>query len=386
VHTRRRQTGPAHVLPLAVLLLAPLVACGPAPVAEVATAEPSAAAATAPAAPLAEVATATDAVFAAFHAGSTPGCAVGVHLDGEVVHEAGYGTADLEAGLPITPDTVFDVASVSKQITAGVVMALVVDGELALDDPVGAWLPDLDVSPATITVGDLVHHTSGLPDYIDLLDADYADVTTADDALAVLQGAEASGEPGTTFEYSNTNYFLLGQVVEAVTGQSLADVADERIFDPLGMDASRVRDDQGTLDPGQAVGYAEADGGWEPVLSAWRQTGDGAVHTTVGDLLRWASLFLEPPREAGVGSDGWLDLMRTPGPVPDEDGAGYGGGLVLLDIDGEPLLFHSGAWVGVSSYLLVQPADRLAVAVACNVDDLDAESLGDAVAAVWAAT
>jgi CubicO group peptidase (beta-lactamase class C family) len=359
-----------------VLLVVAAASCGPRPAADDGRA-------TSAGAPPGGLAAATGAVFAGFDDASTTGCAVGVHRDGATRLATGYGAADLAAGTPMTGDTVVDVASVSKQITAGIVMALVLDGDLSLEDDVAAHLPDLGLTPGRVTVADLVHHTSGLPDYLDLLDAGYAEVTTAADALAVLAGVEAVA-PGTAFEYSNTNYFLLGQVVEAVTGRSLVDVAEDRVFGPLGMRDTRIRDDQGTIDPGQAVGYAEAaDGTWEPVLSAWRQTGDGAVHTTAGDLLRWARLFLDPPRPAGVGSAAWLDLMLTPGPVSDEDGAGYGGGIGLYELDGEPVLHHGGSWVGVSSALQVQPADDLAVAVLCNVDDLDAEALGDAVVDVW---
>jgi CubicO group peptidase (beta-lactamase class C family)/superfamily II DNA or RNA helicase len=324
---------------------------------------------------------ATDAVFASFDAGVTPGCAVGVLDDGAVRHAAGYGAADLDAGEPITAETVFDIASVSKQITAGVVMDLVLDGDLSLDDPVADRLPDLDLPP-DVTVGDLVHHTSGLPDYIELLDAEYEDVTTAEDALAVLEGAEADEVSG-SYEYSNTGYFLLGQVVEAVTGDPLPVVAEARAFGPLGMGDTRIRDDQGTIDPGQAAGYEGAGRVWGPASSGWRQTGDGAVHTTVADLLRWAALFLDEPRAEGIGSRAWLDLMLTPGPLPDEDGAGYGGGIVLDEVDGEPLLWHTGSWIGVSSSLEVRPADGLAVAVLCNIDDLSAEALGDSVVEVW---
>jgi CubicO group peptidase (beta-lactamase class C family) len=361
---------------LSVVLLAVLsVGCGGSPGEDAAAARPEAQDA-------GRATAATDAAFDGFDVASTPGCAVGVLRDGGVRLRTGYGAADLEAGTPVTPATVFDVASVSKQITAGVVMSLVTDDELALDDAVDEWLPELDLDPA-ITVAELVHHTSGIPDYVELLDAEDADVTTAADAIAALADAEGE-EPGTRFDYSNSNYFLLGQLVEAVTDGSLAEAAEERIFGPLGMDATRIRDDQGTLDPAQAVGYAEAeDGSWVPVLSAWRQTGDGAVHTTVDDLLRWARLFLDPPRATGVGSSEWLRLMLTPGPFPDEDGVGYGGGIGLDEIDGELVLLHGGSWLGYASYLEVRPSEQLAVAVACNGDDIDAETLGADVADAW---
>ncbi|MEX2622058.1 MAG: serine hydrolase domain-containing protein [Egibacteraceae bacterium] len=325
----------------------------------------------------------TDAAFADFDE-TTPGCAVGVYLEGHVVVETAHGAADLQAGTPFTADTVIDVASVSKQITAGAVMGLIVDGDLDLDDDLTDWLPDLDITPGTVTVADLVHHTSGLPDYVDLLDAEPEEVTTAVDALSALEGV-AVRDPGTVFEYSNTNYFLLGQLVESVTGRTLVDHAADAVFAPLGMLDSRYRDDQDSTPPGEAVGYYdEGDGTFEPAVSRWRQTGDGAAHTTVGDLLRWARVFLDAPTAHGVGSPEWRELMLTPGPIPDDDGSRYAGGISLYDdVNGRPALSHSGGWVGVSAHLQIQPDDNLAVAVACNIDDLDAEALAEEVVRVW---
>lgn len=231
-----------------------------------------------------------------------------------------------------------------------------------------------------------IHHTSGLPDYTDLLDVDYEEVTTAQDALDTLAAVQPE-DPGTVQKYSNTNYFLLGQIVQAVTGQTLVEYAADEIFTPLGMTHSSYRDDQGTFTDEQAVGYYDNDDGtYSPAVARWRQTGDGAVHTTVADLLLWARLFLDAPRDHGLGSQQWLDLMLTPGPIPDDDGSEYGGGIGLYQIDGQQVLYHGGAWIGVASYLQVQPADGLAVALTCNVDDLDAEALGDEVVQVWTAS
>ena len=301
-----------------------------------------------------------------------PGCVAGARTpDGEQLATAGQ--ADVEDGEPITEDTIFDIASVSKQMTAGAIALLVVDGDLSLDTPVDELL-DLPLDTDGITVADLMHHTSGLPDYTELLDAELDEVTTDADAVAVLEGEALVFESRTDFEYSNTNYQLLGQVVGEVTGEDLVTFSAEELFGPLGMDDTTVRDDQGDLLPGQAQGYEAVGDGWTPVGSSWQQTGDGAVHSTVPDLLRWAGLFLDEPTEEGLGSAAWLEVMTTPGPVPD-DGVGYGGGLSIDEVDDGLLLSHAGSWIGVASSLQMLPDAGLAVAVLCNGDDIDADGL-----------
>jgi CubicO group peptidase (beta-lactamase class C family) len=301
-----------------------------------------------------------------------PGCVAGARTpDGQQLATAGL--ADVEDGAAITEDTIFDIASVSKQMTAGAIALLVVEGDLSLDTPVDELL-DLPLDTAEVTVGDLLHHTSGLPDYTGLLDAGDDEVTTNDDAVTSLEGQELAFDPGTDFEYSNTNYQLLGQVVGEVTGADLVAFSAEELFGPLGMDDTVVRDDQGDLLPGQAQGYEAAGDGWTAVGSSWQQTGDGAVHSTVPDLLRWAELFLDGPTEEGLGSSAWVEVMTTPGPVLD-DGVGYGGGLGIDEVDDGLLLAHAGSWIGVASSLQMLPDAGLAVAVLCNGDDIDADGM-----------
>ena len=321
---------------------------------------------------------ATEAVFAELD-GARPGCTVAVRADGEDTVRS-FGLADVEAGTELSATSIYDLASVSKQITAGAVALLALDGELSLDDDVTEWL-DIGPFPETITIGDLVHHTSGLPDYIPQLDAELSDVTTMDDAVeAITDGRDDDPlfSPGTDFDYSDTNDVLLSLIVEEASGRSLADFTAERIFTPLGMDDSRVRDDQGTPLDRQAQGYEEVAESFAPVGSAWRQTGDGSVFAPPSDLLAWARPFLEGGDGDGVGSSEWVELMQQTGPAPDGDDE-YGFGLVV----GDGTLSHSGSWIGYSSALVMQPEEALAVAVACNVDRLDAESLAFDVLDVW---
>lgn len=318
--------------------------------------------------------------------GEGPGCAVAVGVDGQPLLQRARGYADVAAGVPIDGHTVFDIASVSKQMTAGVVMVLVVEDGLAMDATLDELLDGLPAWSKKVTVGDLIHHTSGIPDYTEFLGADEDVVTTNADAISVLvEQDELTMEPGTAFEYSNSNYLLLSQIAEAWTGRTFPEVAAELVFDPAGMDETRVRDDQGDLDPGQAQGYRDDGDGPKPVRSSWRQTGDGAVHTTVTDLLVWASLLTSAPRTRGAGSVAWRDRMLEPGRYPDGEDQ-YGGGLVMSNHGKRRTVSHDGSWVGVSSSLVVDLESHVAVAVACNLEDVDAAGISEAVLDAWSAT
>ena len=300
-----------------------------------------------------------------------PGCAVSAVVDGEVVFEGGHGTADLATGEDIDAATTFDIASVSKQFTAAAVYLLADRGDLSLDDEVHEHLPELPDYGATVTLDDLVHHTSGLTDYTELLaeDFDDTDVTTTAQALdALVEEDELAFEPGTAFEYSNTNYFLLGQVVERVDGRTLAEFLADEVFAPLGMDQTVVRDDADLVVDDGAEGYAaDGEGGFSPNTTNWEQAGDGAVWSSVRDLQRWAANL----ETFVLGGPALRAGLLTPGPVLDEDGYGYGGGLTL----GDGLIEHSGAWAGFSADFLVAPDSSTSVVVLCNRDDAEVYDL-----------
>ena len=325
----------------------------------------------------------TAAVFAEFDDAS-PGCAVAVRYGDGATYLGQFGQADLDAAAPISASTIFDIGSVSKQITAGAIALLVVEGDLSLDDDVTQIVDEIGPYNETITVGDLVHHTSGLPDYIDLLDAGDDEVTTMTDALQAI--ASPAGDPvvkpGTSFEYSNTNYVLLSVIVERVTGQSLGDYTQAAIFEPLGMDDSTVRDDQGALILGQAQGYEPDGDQWEPAGSSWQQTGDGAVHTTAADLLAWVDLFVADAQVGNLGSPEWLNVMLAPGSVADEAGE-YGGGIEIIGSGDEQILRHGGSWIGYGSAIVMQPSEGRAVAVTCNIDGVEAEGLAASTFDIW---
>lgn len=188
---------------------------------------------------------AVDAVFADFNKPDSPGCAVGAYRDDRMIYARGYGLADLERKVPISSRSVFDIGSTSKQFTAAVVVLLAQEGKLSLDDDVRKYIPELPQYERPITIRQMLHHTSGLRDYIGLLILSgqrFDDVTTADDALRLLTQQRALNfTPGAEHLYSNSGYFLLSQVVERITGRSLRDEMRTRIFEPLGMRATQQR-------------------------------------------------------------------------------------------------------------------------------------------------
>jgi CubicO group peptidase (beta-lactamase class C family) len=324
-------------------------------------------------------------LFASFNRGLSPGCALAVVDNGQVALARGYGFADLARRQPITPRTVFDVASVSKQFTAACVLLLAERGRLRLDDDVRRYVPELprfdaggDAPPARITLDHLLHHTSGLPSYIDLLVRSgrrYEEVTGDDEALAALAGVRQTlFRPGTAFRYSDTGYFLLSLVIKRVTGQSLRQFAADNLFTPLGMTDTRILDDPAQRVPGRAVAYTRAPGGgFQPEQANWEQTGDGGVNTTVLDLAKWDANFYS----GAVGGKALVAAMTTPG----TDAAGrplpYGGGLFLDRFHGLRRDRHPGSWRGWCAELMRLPEQHLAVITLCNLDDADPTALAE---------
>jgi len=204
-----------------------------------------------------------DELFRTMDRPGSPGCALSVIEDGRITYARGYGMADLDHTVPIKPNTVFHVASMSKQFTAASILLLAQEGKLSLDDPVRKYVPELPDFGTPITIGELIHHTSGLRDQWDLLGLAgwrYSlDLITDEDVLSVIsRQKDLNFAPGTRHLYSNTGYTLLAQIVKRVSGQSLREFTTERIFSPLGMKNTHFRDDHAEIVKNMAYGYEPA--------------------------------------------------------------------------------------------------------------------------------
>jgi CubicO group peptidase (beta-lactamase class C family) len=295
-----------------------------------------------------------------------PGCSAAVGVEGGVVWAGARGAADLDSGRALDESTTFDIGSVSKQFTATAVLLLVQDGRLTLDDPLARWVPGLPGWSQEVTIDQLLHHTSGIPDYTKLLlDAGFqlTDQATQGDAIAALAGVDLTSPPGSRFAYSNSNYVLLAEVVQAAAGQSLPEFARGRIFEPLDLDMridpSGASPDNADESSARPYVRAPAGGAWAAGGSRWTQVGDGSIRTTPSELVRWADNY----RTGKLGGDRLLDdQLRDP---VDAGGGRYAAGIVLGRDDE---LTHDGAWAGFLTTFSVSPDRRLAVAVSCNGD------------------
>jgi CubicO group peptidase (beta-lactamase class C family) len=318
---------------------------------------------------------ATAALFAGIKR-DDPGCTVAVARNGKVLFAEGYGLASIESRTPNTAATVMDIGSTSKQFTAFAILLLADKGRLDLDDDVRAYIPELPDYGATVTLREMMHHQSGIPDYVALLADRIDERTTSNDALAALSGAPTlEFSPGTRFSYSNSNYFLFSLVVERVTGRPLPRFLQTRVFRPAGIRA--VMDPVGAV-PHKARSYRRVGAGWELADSTWEQVGDGAIQTTPTQLVKWATQYWAPTVGSAAAHRGRLD-----GAVPTGQYGDYGAGIGRVTLpDGAEMLTHPGGWAGFSTVFATIPKERLAVATTCNgiaVVDITAEQL----LAIW---
>ena len=325
-----------------------------------------------------------DAVFHEYDRSDSPGCALGVYRDGRIIYERGFGMANLELGVANSPQSVFDIGSTSKQFTAFSIHLLARDGKLSLDDDIHKWLPEIPTFGKTVTIRHLLHHTSGLRDYIELMELQGVrteDLSTDEDALAILAKQKAPNfSPGDEHLYCNSGYFLLSVIVKRASGQSLRDFAAARIFGPLGMRHTQFNDSHTRIVANRATGYAEADGGGFGIeMGDWEQTGDGAVQTTVEDLQLWDQNFYEPK----VGDRRMIEAMQTVGVLNDGRKLRYASALYLEPYRGLPTVSHGGAWVGYRAQLLRFPEQKFSVACLCNLAEANPSRLAHEVADVY---
>lgn len=309
-----------------------------------------------------------DKVFADWEA-TGPGASMAIIRDGEVEYTRGYGMANMEYDIPNASNTVFRIGSTSKQFTAACIVLLAEQGKLSIEDPLSKFFPEFPGYANDITLRHLLNHTSGIRDYLTLaylsgLNDD--DFYTDDDVMKYLVNQqELNFSPGSEFLYSNSGYWLLGQIVKQVSGETMAIYAEEHIFKPLAMANTHFHDNNNMIVANRASGYTPVDDYYEISMTQLEMIGDGGIFTTVEDMAKWADNFTTHK----VGSQEFTNTMQTRGVLNNGDTIEYALGLTVTSYKGRAVVRHGGAFVGFRAELVRFPEEGLAVVVLANRSD-----------------
>jgi D-aminopeptidase len=310
-----------------------------------------------------------DRIFQAVTPAGAPGCVVGVQRGCVVVFRGAYGWASLELAAPLTPRTRFRVASVSKQFTVTAVLMLAAQGRLSLDDEIHVHLPELAPLPQAVTLEHLMRNTSGLPDFLEMLRLGGVGLDAAIDRAAMLgcitRNRHLNFAPGSRFLYSNTNFLLLGLVVERIAGCSLGDFLQQRVFAPLGMRDTVLEVAPDTPLPGLATPYVpDGSGGWRRARHGFEHGGEGGLVSCIDDLLIWTAALGRDG--SGPLPAGLLAQLSSPTRLTQGADSPYARGLEHSRLDSRRCVGHAGLWPGFRTELLHLPDEDLSVVVISN--------------------
>jgi len=329
-----------------------------------------------------------DKLFAQWDKPDSPGCALGVIKDGRFIYKRGYGMANLEYNIPITSESVFRVGSTSKQFTAMCMVLLEEEGNLSLDDDIRKYIREIPEYESSITIRHLLHHTSGIRDYLTLssLAGSRDDDFFVDEEVVELlaRQRELNFKPGEEHLYSNSGYFLLSVIIKRVTGRSMRFYAEKNIFEPLGMKHSHFHDDHTMVVKNRASGYSPQNGGGFRIsMTTLDMIGDGGIFTCVDDLFLWDQNFYH--NKLGKGRQELIDKMLTTGSLNNSESLDYALGLVISDYRGLNMVSHGGAFVGFRAEMIRFPEQSFSVIVLANLATINPSKLTRQVADIYLA-
>ncbi|MEZ5345471.1 MAG: serine hydrolase domain-containing protein [Pyrinomonadaceae bacterium] len=302
---------------------------------------------------------------------NTPGAAIGVIKDGKLIYSGGYGMADLEHDVKLTPQSVFYMASVSKQFVTMAVLLLEEEGKLDLDDEVQKYLPDFPRYDAPLTIRHFIHHTSGVRDNLTLWNLAGRDIYDHVDKQAIYEMIKRQKElnfrPGEKYLYSNSCYFMLAMMVEKVSGMSIREFAEKKMFAPLGMKNTHFHDDQYHIVKNRAFSYAPGKDGFRNLIMRYDLVGSGGLYSNVEDMLLWDQNFYN--NKLGKGTPDLITKMNTDGKLNNGKSAGYAFGVQNGTYKGLKTVSHGGALAGYRTFYVRFPEQNFSVVVLGNSAD-----------------
>src|SRR5215831_6058571 len=327
-----------------------------------------------------------DKLFSQWDKPDSPGCALGVIKDGQFVYKRGYGSANLDYNAPLTSESVFYIASTSKQFTAASILLLVRRGAISLDDDIRKYFPELPKYEAPITVNHLVHHTSGVRDYLELMGMAGRKMDEPFDneeaVELIARQKRLNFKPGERFLYSNSNYVLMAEIVRRASGKSLREFADENIFRPLGMTNTHFNDDRTAVVKNRVVSYAPiSPGRFRQFVKTIEAMGDGNLLTTVEDLAKWDQNFYDNK----VGSEGFSQQLLTRTKLNNGEEIPYAFGLVNEEYKGLKAVSHGGGFMGFRTEMIRFPEQHFTSICLCNLGSANPGALARQMADIYLA-
>ncbi|MHA2038725.1 MAG: serine hydrolase domain-containing protein [Promethearchaeota archaeon] len=326
-----------------------------------------------------------DELFKQWDKPDTPGCALAIIKDGKIVYKKGYGMADLEHNVPITPKTIFTPGSISKQFTAMCILLLVEQKKISLDDDIRKYLPKFPDYGHTITIRHLIHHTSGIRDYgmlVRLKGMNTLEMTNLpmhEVLRIVFKQKELNFTPGEDGLYCNSGYVMLAAIIENVTGKTLREFAEVNIFKPLGMKNTNFIDDNKYIIKNRAFGYIpDGKKGYFNAMVSHRHCGPGGVYSNVEDLFLWDQNFQN--NKLGKGRQNLIEIMCTPFTPNNVKEVGYAFGLIVGRYKGLKTIWHNGGIEGYHAQYITFPKYKFSVIILANVSNLMPELLANKIA------
>ncbi|MCE7995183.1 MAG: beta-lactamase family protein [Roseivirga sp.] len=324
-----------------------------------------------------------DSLFSEWDQADVPGCALGVIKEGQLVYARGYGLANMEYDIPNSVSTVFRIGSTSKQFTAASIVLLAEKGKLNLEDNLKSIFPDFPAYAEDITIRHLLNHTSGVRDYLQLAylkglrnDDFYVD----DDIMKwLVNQSDLNFAPGEEHLYSNSGYWLLGQIVEKVSGKNMADFASKEMFEPLGMNDTHFHNDHTQIVKNRASGYVpDSNGSYKISMTTLDMIGDGGIFTTINDIKKWDDAYYS---STILSKKFWAEMTQQ-GVLNNGEIIDYASGLMVGEYKGLKTIRHGGAFVGFRAELLRFPEEKLSIAIFANRGDANPSGMADQVADV----
>lgn len=326
---------------------------------------------------------AIDSIFSEWNKNDAPGCALGIIQDNKLVYAKGYGLANMEYNIPNSALSVFRIGSTSKQFTAACIVLLAEQKKLNLDDNLKSLFPDFPEYAEKITIRHLLNHTSGIRDYLQVAylkglgDDDY--YVDAEIMKWLINQSDLNFAPGEEHLYSNSGYWLLGQIVNKVSGMNMAEFAQKEIFEPLGMNNTHFHNDHTAIVNNRASGYVPSENdNYKISMTTLDMIGDGGIFTNINDIKKWDDAYYDN----SVLSEEFWNMMTQQGVLNSGEEISYASGLMVSEYKGLKTVRHGGAFVGFRAELLRFPDQKLSIAIFANRGDANPSEKANQVADV----